>query len=146
MNTALYTIGYEGLKTEDFISRLKQNDIDVLVDVREIPLSRKKGFSKTQLGTMVNEQDIKYVHIGKLGSPSIIRKKVKETNDYNLFFKEYSNYLKTVKNEIDELMKLMENNRCCIMCFEKEVEKCHRKIVAEKVKILDGNSLKVINL
>lgn len=40
----LYTAGYEGLSINAFIARLKQAGIDKVLDVREYPLSRKKGF------------------------------------------------------------------------------------------------------
>ena len=42
----IFTIGYEKSTIDDFVSRLADADIDVLVDVRELPLSRKRGFSK----------------------------------------------------------------------------------------------------
>lgn len=43
----LLTIGYEGRKIDEFIERLKEFNISRLIDVREIPFSRKPGFSKT---------------------------------------------------------------------------------------------------
>lgn len=43
---AIYTAGYEGLSIDAFIARLKQAQIDKVLDVREYPLSRKPGFSK----------------------------------------------------------------------------------------------------
>ena len=46
---ALYTFGYEGLTIEAFIERLKQARVQLIVDVHELPLSRKKGFSKNAL-------------------------------------------------------------------------------------------------
>ena len=42
----LFTIGYEGRNIEEFISHLKNFNIPRLIDVRKIPLFRKKGFSK----------------------------------------------------------------------------------------------------
>ena len=42
----LFTIGYEGRNIEEFISHLKDFNIPRLIDVRKIPLSRKKGFNK----------------------------------------------------------------------------------------------------
>lgn len=91
----LFTIGYEGLKKEDFAERLKENNVKVLIDVREIPWSRKIGFSKSQLEDTLDKYRIKYLHMKKLGSPSTIRKKVKEDADYRYFFNEYKNYLQT---------------------------------------------------
>ncbi len=47
--TVLFTIGYEGISLEEYLNRLLKNDIKVLVDVRNNPLSMKYGFSKSQL-------------------------------------------------------------------------------------------------
>ncbi|MDP2877672.1 MAG: DUF488 domain-containing protein, partial [Holophaga sp.] len=44
--TTLCTFGYEGLTIEAFIARLKESGVRTIIDVRELPLSRKKGFSK----------------------------------------------------------------------------------------------------
>ena len=42
----LFTIGYKGRNIEGFISHLKDFNITRLIDVRKIPLSRKKGMSQ----------------------------------------------------------------------------------------------------
>jgi uncharacterized protein (DUF488 family) len=49
MNHTIATIGYEGSTIDDFVVALLHVSIDVLIDVRDLPLSRKKGFSKNQL-------------------------------------------------------------------------------------------------
>ncbi len=45
----LSTIGYEGKDIQYFIALLKREGITALIDVREKPFSRKKGFSKNKL-------------------------------------------------------------------------------------------------
>jgi uncharacterized protein (DUF488 family) len=47
--TILFTIGYEGISLEAYLVRLLKNDVKVLVDVRNNPLSMKFGFSKPSL-------------------------------------------------------------------------------------------------
>jgi len=47
MHPTLFTLGYEGLTIEAFIARLQAAQVKTVVDVRELPLSRKKGFSKS---------------------------------------------------------------------------------------------------
>ena len=49
--TTLYTIGYEGLSLPRFITILQNYHIHTLVDVRELPLSRKPGFSNGKIKT-----------------------------------------------------------------------------------------------
>ncbi len=45
----LFTIGYEGAQLADFLATLACHRVSVVVDVRELPLSRRKGFSKNRL-------------------------------------------------------------------------------------------------
>lgn len=46
MRRDFYTIGYEGSRVEDFLRVLKQAGIETLIDVRDLPLSRKRGFKE----------------------------------------------------------------------------------------------------
>ena len=45
----LFTIGYEGITIEAYINKLIQNDIRLICDVRNNPISRTLGFAKTIL-------------------------------------------------------------------------------------------------
>lgn len=47
MHPTLFTPGYEGLTIKAFIARPQAARVKTVVDVRELPLSRKKGFSKS---------------------------------------------------------------------------------------------------
>lgn len=140
----LCTIGYEGVSSEDFLRNLSKNNVAVLVDVREIPLSRKKGFSKSALGQFLSQHGIKYVHIKRLGSPSKIRNRLKEDHNYKLFFKEYTDYLmKDAKDALNDLYEIAVKDNTCVMCFEKDVNFCHRSIVAKKLGTLNGTKFQV---
>ena len=48
---------------------LREHDIETVVDVRELPLSRKPGFSKKTLAATLNLSGLDYVHISALGLP-----------------------------------------------------------------------------
>ena len=63
----LFTFGYEGLPIEAFIQRLRDARVELIVDVRELPLSRKKGFSKTALREHLAAAGIGYTHIPAQG-------------------------------------------------------------------------------
>src|SRR5689334_7703139 len=74
--TALFTIGYEGRALDELIAVLAANQIDRVIDVRELPLSRRRGFSKTPLGTALVGAGIEYVHMREAGNPY---RKLKDT-------------------------------------------------------------------
>ncbi len=65
----LFTIGYEGRSLTEFVQLLVKNAITRVIDVRELPLSRRRGFSKTSLTEALAAHDIEYVHLRKAGNP-----------------------------------------------------------------------------
>lgn len=139
--TVLYTAGYEGIDLESFIKRLKENDVEYLIDIRERPLSRKKGFSKKALNQFLLEANISYLHFPELGSPSEIRKKVREDEDYSYFFKQFSRHLKDHHSKLEELLEIIKTSISCLLCFEKDHEKCHRKMAAQEVQSLNAGEM-----
>jgi uncharacterized protein (DUF488 family) len=80
------TIGYEGKAADGFVDDLVESGVQILVDVRELPLSRKRGFSKTALSELVQQAGIEYLHLRALGSPRKSRKKFGESKDFEVFF------------------------------------------------------------
>ncbi|WP_018153489.1 DUF488 domain-containing protein [Methanothermococcus thermolithotrophicus] len=127
----IYTVGYEGKSIDDFINILKKEHIDVLIDVREYPLSRKKGFSKTALSNYLESNGIKYIHMKLLGSPKPLRDRLKSKS---ISFKEFATqYIKYVRTQ-DETLSILEDyassHKCVLMCYEKDWEVCHRNLIA----------------
>lgn len=143
MPRQLFTVGYEGIDIDSFLVYLTSNAIDCLLDIREIPLSRKQGFSKTVLSERLSQENIRYVHFKELGSPKPIREELKTNHDYSTFFKKMDRYLANKKETIEKAYHYVVNNTCCLMCFEHLATTCHRKIVARKIKAQDGNGLQI---
>lgn len=139
----LYTIGYQERNLDDFVYKLKTFNISILIDVREIPISRKKGFSKTHLSQYLENYGIQYIHFRDLGSPKVIRDKLKSDGDYDYFFREYHKYIKSQAQIIEELYEIVLGENCCLMCYERFPDKCHRSIVAKEVMKIDDNGLMV---
>ena len=90
----LFTIGYESATLADFIATLQAARVTLLLDVREFPLSRKKGFSKRALSEAVQAAGIAYRHERDLGSPKALRQQLHSDGDYAQFFGSFSKYLK----------------------------------------------------
>lgn len=139
----VFTIGYEGEDIETFLSRLLDHDIKQVIDVREIPLSRKKGFSKTILREQLAQHDIDYVHMRELGSPSLLRKKLYRDGDFDYFFKRYEEYLEKHQRELEELYEVVTEKLSCLLCFEKDASNCHRRSVADKINSINGMRFRI---
>jgi len=141
--SSFYTIGYEGRKIEEFLGNLSEHNVQTIVDVREIPLSRKKGFSKNALQQKLAECGIEYIHIKALGSPSNLRKKVYKDKDYDYFFDNYEKHLENCQEELECLYKVIEEKVSCLLCFEGNPAYCHRSSVANKISRLNGTTFQI---
>jgi uncharacterized protein (DUF488 family) len=128
----LFTLGYEGLDVSAFIAVLRKAGVQTVVDVRELPLSRKKGFSKTGFSTTLAEQGIAYLHAPQLGCPRDIRVRYQEDSDWGAYTKAFLAYLKTQEAAISELSKISSATSACLVCFEADFTRCHRTYVARE--------------
>ena len=133
--TILYTIGYEGSSLEGYLNRLIKNGVQVLVDVRNNPLSMKFGFSKNLLKRYCESLGIIYMHFPEVGIQSDQRQELKTQADYEILFKKYrrDNLPQTKESQINILNILKTYKRIALTCFEADVCKCHRKHLAEAI-------------
>lgn len=136
--TILFTIGYEGISLEEYLNRLLKNDVKVLVDVRNNPLSMKYGFSKSQLHRYCNSLGIDYLHFPEVGIQSEQRQELNTQADYDKLFTVYrkNNLTKTTASQIKILDLLKEKKRIALTCFEANICQCHRKHLAEAIENL----------
>jgi uncharacterized protein (DUF488 family) len=115
----IYTIGHGNRNIEEFIKILKYYDIELVVDVRRFPTSKKfPWFSINELSERLMKENINYVWLGE------------ELGGYR---KEgYENYIKSekFKEGINKIEELSKSKILAIMCSEKLWFKCHRRFIA----------------
>lgn len=143
--TKVFLTGYQGETLNNFLKKLRAKDITVVVDVREIPLSRKNGFSKNHLSQALRKHNIEYHHFEELGSPSTLRAELKINGDYLDFFSSYREHAKKEGRSIRRLLNTIDSKHSALMCFEKNCELCHRTILASEL-LKRNRQLKVIPL
>ncbi len=140
----LYTLGYEGSAIEDFVAALKRAKIELVVDVRALPLSRKPSFSKKALAKTLEKEGIGYAHRVALGTPKPIRARYKRDGDFAALRVAFEKYLAHQELALAELVDLVKGKRACLVCFEADPALCHRSIVAEEAR--KRGAAKVVNL
>jgi len=86
------------LEQRSFIAWLKQYSINVVADVRRMPLSREKGFSKNSLKDTLAQNNISYFHFNELGASKELRNELAESGDYKSFFRQYKKTFVTIPN------------------------------------------------
>ncbi|MGC3939535.1 DUF488 family protein [Roseobacter sp. EG26] len=130
----LMTIGYEGANIADFIATLQASNVTTLIDVRELPLSRKKGFSKNKLRQQLEESGIAYLHVKQLGDPKPGRLAARAGN-MNEFRRIFGDHIKldATREALQEVVPVIEAGGACLLCFERCHSDCHRSIVADEL-------------
>ena len=137
-SSILFTIGYEGVSLEEYLVRLLKNDVKVLVDVRNNPVSMKFGFSKSQLKKYCSSLSIEYIHVPEVGIQSDQRQELSTQTDYDKLFIYYrkNNLTKTIHSQEEILKLLKQKKRIALTCFEANICQCHRKHLAEAIEAL----------
>lgn len=138
MQSPIFTLGYEGLTIEAFITRLQTAQVKTVVDVRELPLSRKKGFSKTAFCAALAAQGIAYLHMPALGCPKSIRNQYKADGNWQTYTRDFLKYIQTQEASLRELVKIAQATPACLVCFEADFAACHRTYVARAARQLGG--------
>lgn len=143
MENTLWTIGYEQRTVHSFLSILKQENVERVVDVRENPWSRKKGFTKDELRTELGEEGLEYEHCAPLGAPKSMRDKIGGEWDEEQFFRAYSHYLTAHSEDLERLEGDLHEKRTALLCYERDPEDCHRSVIADE---LEGNGWEIIHI
>ncbi len=138
MQAALFTPGYEGLTIEAYITRLQTAQVKTMVDVRGLPLSRKKGFSKTAFCAALATHGIAYLHTPALGCPKPIRNLYKADGNWQTNTRDFLKYIQTQDAALRELVKIAQATLACLVCFEADFSTCHRTYVARAARQVDG--------
>lgn len=134
---ALLTVGYEDTTLDKFIDTLKQADVTILLDVRELAISRRRGFSKRALSETLAAAGIEYRHERNLGSPRNIRHQLRADGNYRHYFDAFQTYLHSQKPLLAELAASLQGS-VALMCFERDHTTCHRSTVAREFESLTG--------
>lgn len=127
-------IGYEGLDLPGLVAQLRARHVEVVVDVRLTPLSRKPGLSKTALSAGLRQARIDYLHLPALGNPKENRPGYRDAGNRAPRDK-FLELLKTTDSaaQLDRLRELATTRVVAVLCFEGDERMCHRQQVLAAV-------------
>lgn len=134
----VWTIGHSTRSMEQFMDLLRMHDIQLLVDIRAFPGSRRyPHFSKENLSVSLPANGIMYKHMVGLGGRRRPTEGSANTVWRNASFRGYADYMETeaFREEIAALETLAEENRTVYMCSEAPWWRCHRAMVSDFLKV-----------
>lgn len=143
--TCLFTLGYEKKSIDLYLDKLKENNIFMVIDVRNNPHSRKYGFSKRLLAKFVKFVGAEYTHLPKLGVPPQLRRELDDDEAYSNLFKYYEAKILSHQTKSLNMLKniLQQKKRVALTCFEADHRSCHRSILAKYLTKIENMILPV---
>lgn len=159
-NDTIYTVGYQGKDWDQFIGELKENEIEVLVDVRGSASSGyKPAFNGDVLSDRLESEGIDYKHVPELGVKGLMRRPYKEGHIGHKCFSDWYEWWVLHRTDSDGNAKLdleaiadslEKHGAPALMCVESDATiedgqdiYCHRHHLAEMIQDVevDGRTL-----
>jgi uncharacterized protein (DUF488 family) len=128
------TVGHSTLPIADFIELLQAHGVELLVDVRTVPRSRRNPqFNSGALADTLPGAGIKYVHMPGLGGLRKPRPDSVNSGWTNESFRGYADHMQSAEfgASLGQLMQLAAEHRLAMMCAEAVPWRCHRSLVAD---------------
>lgn len=136
-NNTIWTIGHSTRSENEFLAILHSFQIEMLVDVRRFPGSKKfPHFNKSALEAYLPEAGINYLHIVELGGRRKPKPDSPNTIWRNESFRGYADYSgkEAFQEGIARLTEAAARKRTAYMCSEAVWWRCHRAIVSDYLK------------
>jgi uncharacterized protein (DUF488 family) len=142
--TQIYSIGHSRHRLDDFLALLRQNDVEVVVDVRSAPYSRfVPQYNHDQLRQTLSDAGIRYLYKGRaLGGRS---------EDPDHYVDGRLDYQRLGASDsfvagLELLCQLARSHRLAIMCSEEDPMACHRGVLIGRKLQDDGQGIRVVHI
>ena len=133
----IYTIGFTQKSAEEFFELIKQNHIDLLVDIRLNNKSQLAGFSKgSDLKYFLKEIcGTEYIHCPEFApGKELLSNYQKGIVSWEQYEEEFD-MLMNLRGDYEKFVdRFQAYERVCLLCSEPTAEHCHRRLVAEKIQ------------
>jgi uncharacterized protein (DUF488 family) len=132
----IYTIGHSTRTIEEFIALLHGQGIDLLVDIRRFPGSRRyPHFGKEELPRHLKAAGIDYLHEEVFGGRRDPRPDSVHLAWRNPQFRGYADHMDTpeFQSALDRLLERADEHRQVLTCAEAVPWRCHRQLTADAI-------------
>jgi len=143
----VYTIGFTKKSARQFFELLAANGVQRVIDIRLRPGGQLAGFAKKEDLAYFLEKLVQcdYMHLPQLAPTPEILDAYRKGRDWGQYVAAFDRLMdeRDIPGSLDR--SLFEEKSSCLLCSEATPEKCHRRLVAER---LSGawNGVEVIHL
>ncbi len=142
----LWTVGYERFPVPGaLIAALEEAGVEWVVDVRELPQSRRPGFSRRPLQDALADAGIVYEHRRELGNPAPLRatfragRLIEGREGFRAHLRDGRDWA------LDALSDRISERPTAMLCLEDDPAECHRGVIIEEL-VLRHPDVRVVRI
>jgi uncharacterized protein (DUF488 family) len=137
----LLTVGHGTQSADELAALLRGAGVSAVVDVRIAPGSRRNPqFMRVELERWLPDVGIAYRWDKRLGGYRRLAPDSPDTALRNDSFRAYAGYMRTAEFAagLTDLIEQARGERTAVMCSETVWWRCHRRLIADHLLLLDG--------
>jgi len=131
----LYTIGFTKKSAARFFALLQENGVERVVDIRLNPGGQLSGFAKgSDLAWFLERLNgCGYLHLPELAPTADILSGYRQDHDWTRYVQRFESLMdeRGIPGAFDRAS--FEASASCLLCSEATPERCHRRLVAERI-------------
>lgn len=131
----IYTIGFTGKTAQRFFEVLDRNNLQRVIDIRLRPGGQLSGFAKgSDLVWFLDRlNSCGYLHLPELAPTKDILGDYRKDHDWNRYVSRFEALMdeRGIPDTLDRT--LFTERASCLLCSEPTPERCHRRLVAERL-------------
>ena len=132
--TRIFTIGHSDRTLDEFLALLEHSAIRLVADVRSNPVSvRFPWFERYTLSEALERNGFSYRWFRQLGARVKRQPGAAQQTGIDEDLRDYAAYLSTPRatNACRELVEIGSSCNMAILCAERDVARCHRRLIAD---------------
>lgn len=130
----VHTVGHSTRGIQDLIALLREAGVQLLVDVRRFPVSRRHPqFGKDRLSESLGAAGIGYQHEERLGGHRTPRAGSPNTAWREDAFRGYADHMASADfgSAVEQLVLRAAKTSVAVMCAEGDPGRCHRQLLSD---------------
>lgn len=146
----IFSIGHSTRSLEELVSLLRRHGIEVLIDVRKFPRSRRNPqFDRAKLEKELEERGIEYRWLGEPlgGYRSEALKNSPNKGWDSKGFQCYADHAlgEEFREGLEEILRVARKRQAAIMCAERFFWRCHRRIICDWLLAKDHRVVHILD-
>jgi uncharacterized protein (DUF488 family) len=148
MTREIATIGFGKKGAQRFVELLLDAGVETVIDTRRRPDSPLSGYARQRDLPFLLRQaaGIEYEHRPELAPPDELLDRYRADSDWDAYVRDFeSSVLATIGAQSTMAELSTRNDRIALLCSEPTPDRCHRRLVAERMRAMNPN-LEIVHL